>query len=68
MVARKRIVEERRLERGKIEASGEGFRLVRRQLDQAGRQSCASVSANTVWPAALIGPSWAKAGGTMTSA
>ena len=31
-------------------------------------QNCSSDSANTVLPAALSGPSWARAGGRMTSA
>lgn len=62
------IVEERLLQSGEIEAPGESLGFVRRQLDQAGAQSCASVSANTVRPAALMGPSWASAGGTITSA
>ena len=51
-----------------VEAPGEGLGLVRRQLDQPSGQSCASVSANTVRPAALMGPSWASAGGRTTSA
>ena len=62
------IVEERPLQSREVEASGEGLGFVRRQLDQAGAQSCASDSANTVRPAALMGPSWASAGGTSTSA
>lgn len=62
------IVEERLLQSGEIEAPSEGLGFVRRQFDQARAQSCASVKANTVRPAALIGPSWASAGGTMTSA
>ena len=68
MVVGEGVVQERRLERRQIEAPGEGLGLVRRQLDQAAGQSWASVSANTVWPAALIGPSWASAGGRTTSA
>jgi hypothetical protein len=62
------VVEEGALEARQVEATGEGLRLVRRQLDQACAQSCASESANTVRPAAFRGPSWASAGGRMTSA
>src|SRR5262249_47122698 len=68
VIVREGVVEERRLERQQIEALGEVPRLVRRQLDQSGCQSCASSSANTVWPAALIGPTCASAGGRITSA
>ena len=68
MIVGEGIVEERLLQGREIEAPGEGLRFVRRQLDQARAQSCASVNANTVRPAALMGPSWASAGGTITSA
>ena len=68
VIAGEGIVEERGLERRQIEALGEGARFVGRQLGQARRQSCASSSANTVRPAALMGPSWASAGGRITSA
>jgi hypothetical protein len=57
VIVGERVGEERGLERRQIEAPGEGLRLVRRQLDQAAVQSWASVSANTVRPAALSGPS-----------
>src|SRR5918994_2501284 len=62
------VVEEGALEARQVEATGEGLRLVRRQLDQACAQSWASESANTVRPAAFRGPSWASTGGRMTSA
>ena len=66
------VVEKGAFEARQVEAAGEGLRVVRRQLDQAAfqnwAQSCASGSANTVRPAALSGPSWANAGGMMTSA
>jgi len=39
------IGQEGGLERRQIEVPGDGLRLVRRQLDQAGAQSCASVRA-----------------------
>jgi hypothetical protein len=68
VIVGKGVVEEGAFEARQIEAPGEGFRFVRRQLDQTGAQSCASESANTVRPAALSGPSWANAGGRMTSA
>ena len=68
MVVGKGIVEERPLERRQIEPLGEGLGFVLGQFDQATSQSCASVRANTVRPAALSGPSWASAGGRMTSA
>ena len=42
--------------------------LEAQQFDQAWRQNWSSLSANTVRPAALSGPSWARAGGRMTSA
>jgi hypothetical protein len=39
VVARERIFEERRLQRGQVETLGEGAGFVRRQLDQARAQS-----------------------------
>jgi hypothetical protein len=68
VIAGKRVVEESGLERRQIEALGERLRFVGRQLDQPRRQSRASSSANTVRPAALMGQSWASAGGRITSA
>ncbi len=72
VVARKRIVEEGAIEGSEVEAFGERPGLVLGQLDQAvaqaGAQNCSSVSAKTVRPAALSGPSWASAGGRITSA
>src|SRR4029079_6011905 len=68
VVAREGIVEEGTVQPGKIEAVGEGARLAVRQLDQSRAQNCSSLSANTVRPAALSGPSWASAGGRITSA
>ncbi len=62
------ILEEGRLERGKVEAPGDGPSLLLRQFDQTLVQNWSSFRANTVWPAALRGPSWASAGGRITSA
>ena len=62
------IVEKGALQGGQIEAPGRGARLVRRQLDEVRSQNWSSFSANTVRPAAFSGPSWASAGGRMTSA
>jgi len=68
MVVGERIVEKSPLERCQIEPPGEGLGFVLGQFDQATSQSWASVRANTVRPAALRGPSWASAGGRITSA
>lgn len=68
MIVGEGILQEGGLEGRQIEALGDGPRLVGRQLEQAGRQSAASSSANAVRPAALRGPSWASAGGRITSA
>ena len=63
-------VEKSPLECCQIEPPGEGLGFVLGQFDQAASQSqsWASVRANTVRPAALRGPSWASAGGRITSA
>lgn len=68
VIVGKGIVEERLFERGEVEAPGEGPRLVFGELDQAVAQNWSSFSANTVRPAAFSGPSWASAGGRITSA
>ena len=68
MIVGEGIVEKSALQRREIEAPGECPGLVRRQLDEAAGQNWSSLSANTVRPAALSGPSWASAGGTITSA
>ena len=62
------VVEERSLERSEVEAPGEVPRLFLGQFDQTPAQNCSSLRANTVRPAALRGPSWASAGGRITSA
>src|SRR5262249_16303971 len=64
VVARERGIGEGLVEAGQMEALGQGARLVLGQL----AQNCSSFSANTVRPAAFSGPSWASAGGRITSA